>query len=254
MVGLPASMISQFDSAKERRQFSGMMHFRNWVEQFRSFLIWDPKILRNPDRGKHLELGASGEHLAALVGRLKDEKPDVFAKLVRRLRDLFPTLTNLSVSGRGWGWREIRLHEGNGHDVTFNSRQMSDGILRLLAITSLLYLDRIPSLITFEEPENGVHPQLVRNVVQILRELTQRKPPNRCQVFFTTHSPYVLDEFFDHPEQVYCMDRPKPLAGAKVTRLSDNRQLNIARDTFEKSLGEAWTTGLIGATAGVKNP
>lgn len=129
---------------------------------------------------------------------------------------------------------------------------MSDGVLRLLAITSFLYADTAPSVITLEEPENGVHPELIREVIQILRELTLRKPPNRCQVFFTTHSPYVLDEFFDHPEQVYCMDRPQPQAGARIIRLSDNKQLDLARDTFKKSLGEAWTTGVLGARAGVR--
>ena len=126
---------------------------------------------------------------------------------------------------------------------------MSDGILRLLAITSMLYLDRIPSVLTLEEPENGVHPQLVRDVVQILRELTQRRPPNRCQVFLTTHSPYVLDEFFDHPHEVYCIDRAVPGRGARILRLSENKQVDVAREAFAQSLGEAWTTGLIGAAA-----
>ena len=254
-LGLPASIMSQFDGPSDRKKFPEMLHFRGWIERFRSYLIWDPKVLRNPDRGKHTEFGPSGEHLATLIGRLKDERPDVFRRLVARLRRLFPTLSDISVSGRGWGWREIHLHEGRGGDgATFNSRQMSDGVLRLIAVTSLLYLDGIPPLITFEEPENGVHPQLVREAIQILRELTQRKPPNECQVFFTTHSPYVLDEFFDHPEQVYCLDRPQPLAGASLFRLSDKKEVAIARDTFEQSLGEAWTSGLIGATAGMKHP
>ena len=230
-----------------------MVHFRKWVEGFRSYLIWDPKVLRNPDRGKHEELGPSGEHLATIIGKMKDNRPRAFERLARRIRRLFPTVTDISVAGRGWGWRGLRLREANGRDAVFNSQQMSDGILRLLAITALLYMDRIPNVITLEEPENGIHPQLVREVVQILRELTQRNPPNNCQVFLTTHSPYILDEFFDHPEEVYCMDRPKPQAGAVVTRLSDNRQVNIARETFQRSLGEAWTTGLIGASAGVRN-
>jgi len=252
---LPASVMSQVEGSRDRRKYRELVHFREWVERFRSYLIWDPKTLRNPDRGKHTELGPSGEHLAALVGRLKDEKPDVFHRMVSRLRRLFPTLTDLSVSGRGWGWREIRLHEGQNQDaVTFNGRQMSDGVLRLLAITSLLHLDRIPSQVSFEEPENGVHPQLVREVIQILREITQRKPPNECQVFFSTHSPYVLDEFLDHPEQVYCFDRPRPLAGATVARLSDKKEVAVARKAFEHSLGEAWTSGLIGATAGMRYP
>ncbi len=251
-IGLPASAMSQMEGSQDRKKYPELLRFRHWIERFRYFLIWDPKVLRNPDRGKHDELGASGEHLASLVGRLRDEKPEAFQKLVKRLRRLFPTLTDISVSGRGWGWRGIRLTEGNGQSITFNSRQMSDGVLRLLAITSLLYIDNIPSVICLEEPENGVHPQLVREVVQILRELTQRKPPNRCQVFLTTHSPYILDEFFDHPEQVYCLDRSRPLEGASVLRLSDNRQLDLIREKFEHSLGEAWTLGLIGATAGVR--
>lgn len=251
-ISLPASLMSRLDAASDREKYPELLRFREWVEAFRSFLIWDPKVLRNPDRGQHDELGPSGEHLAVVLGRLKDKHPAAFGKLVRRVRRLFPTVTDISVSGKGWGWRTIKLHERKGTSggkVTFNSQQISDGVLRLLAVASMLYVDRVPSVLTFEEPENGVHPQLIREVVQILRELTQRKPPNQCQVFLTTHSPYVLDEFLDHPEQVYCMERPAPGAGAKVIRLSDNRQLDIARDTFSHSLGEAWASGLIGATA-----
>ena len=151
------------------------------------------------------------------------------------------------------GWRSFRLHESNCKEAVFNSQQMSDGVLRLLAVASLLYVDQVPSVVTFEEPENGVHPQLIREVVQILRDLTHRKPPNRCQIFLSTHSPYVLDEFWDYPEQVYCMERPQPQRGARVVRLSENKQLHLARETFEKSLGEAWVTGVIGATAGIRS-
>jgi len=251
-VSLPASVMSQMEAKGDRQKYPEMLRFREWIEGIRSYLIWDPKVLRKLDRGKRLELGSSGEHLAALIGEMKDKQPDAFKRLVRRIRWLFPTVTNISVSGQGWGWRELKLHEGNGEEVIFNSRQMSDGVLRLLAICMLLYLDRIPPVVTLEEPENGVHPQLVREVVQILREITQRKAPNQCQVFLTTHSPYVLDEFYDHPEEVYCVERPKPLAGATVTRLSENKQIRIVRDAFGKSLGEAWATGLLGATAGLR--
>jgi len=246
---LPASVMSTWDPHRDRQKHPQALRFRQWVERFRSYLIWDPKVLRNPDRGRYEEMGQSGEHLAAVLGRLKERSPASFTQLVTRLRRLFPTLSDITVSGRGWGRRTVRLHEGDGTEVVFNSQQMSDGVLRLLAVTSLLHLDRIPSVITFEEPENGVHPQLLREVVQTLRELTQRKAPNRCQVFLTTHSPYVLDEFFDHPEQVYCMERPHPQAGAKIIRLSENRQLNVVRESFRTSLGEAWFTGLLGAAS-----
>jgi predicted ATPase len=246
---LPASIIGGLDS---RSLHPEAIMFREWVENFRSFLIWDPKVLRNPDRGTHDEIGSSGEHLAVVLGRLRDKNSAGFTNLIQRLKRLFPTLTNISISGRGgWGWRSIKLHEGNGKEIIFNSAQMSDGVLRLLAIASLLYLDKIPSVLMLEEPENGIHPQIVREVIQILRELTQRKPPNECQVFFTTHSPYVLDEFFGHPKEVFCMDRRGPQAGATIIQLSQNKQINLVSETFDKSLGEAWTMGLFGATAGL---
>jgi len=252
IIGLPASVISRWDAQRDRGRFPEMLRFRAWVEGFRQYLIWDPKVLRYPARGKHEEIGPSGEHLAAVLGRLKDRNRPAYGRIVKRLKTLFPTLTDISVSGGGWGWRTIRLHEGDGKPVIFNSQQTSDGILRLLAVALLLYVDRIPSVVTFEEPENGVHPQLIREVVGVLREITQRKPPNRSQVFLTTHSPYVLDEFIEHPEQVYCMDRARPQEGATITRLSEVRQLKSARTAFKESLGEAWTAGLIGATAGLR--
>lgn len=252
-VGLPASILSRFDHRRDHDRYPELLRFRSWIESFRGFLLWDPKILRAPDRGKHDTLGPSGEHLAPLLARLRREKPEAYTKLVNRVKRLFPTVSDISVQGgRTWGWQTVRLHEANGQAVTFNSQQMSDGVLRLLAVTSLLYLDRIPAVITFEEPENGVHPQLIREVVQVLKELTLRKPPNQCQVFFTTHSPSVLDEFFDHPEQVFLVERGRPLEGATITRLSERPQLKIVREAFEHSLGEAWVSGLLGATAGVK--
>jgi predicted ATPase len=252
-VGLPASIMSRLEPRRDHDRHPELLRFRGWVESFRSFLLWDPKVLRMPDRGKHETLGPSGEHLAPLLAKLKRERPSEFARLVHRVKRLFPTVSDILVhGGRTWGWQTLRLQEADGQAVVFNSQQMSDGVLRLLAVTSLLYLDRIPSIITFEEPENGVHPQLIREVVQVLKELTLRKPPNQCQVFFTTHSPYVLDEFIDHPEQVFLVERGKPLEGATITRLSDRPQLRVIRDAFEHSLGEAWVSGLVGATAGAK--
>jgi predicted ATPase len=252
-VGLPASIMSRLESRRDHERHPELLRFREWVESFRGFLLWDPKVLRTPDRGRHETLGPSGEHLAPLLARLKREKPDAFLKLVNRVKRLFPTVSDISVQGgRTWGWQTLRLHEANGQAVVFNSQQMSDGVLRLLAVTSLLYLDRIPAVVTFEEPENGVHPQLIREVVQVLKELTLRKAPNQCQVFFTTHSPYVLDEFLDRPEQVFLVERGKPLEGANITRLSERPQLKIVRNAFEHSLGEAWVNGLLGATAGAK--
>lgn len=250
-IRVPASVISTFEPSVDRSKYPEHIRFREWVEGFRYFLIWDPKVLRMPDRNKHEELGPSGEHLAPLLALLRQRDPEKFDKLLSRVRRLFPHVSDISISGgKTWGWKTIRIHEReNGRDIAFNSQQTNDGVLRMLAVASLLYISKPPSLVMFEEPENGIHPQLLREVIQMLRELTLRKPPRNSQVFFTTHSPYVLDEFYDHPEEVFVMERPHPLAGATISQLTVASQIASVMESFPKSLGEAWFSGLIGGMA-----
>jgi len=222
-------------------------HFVNWIRRLRQFEVWDPRSLRSADRGKHFLLGSSGEHLAPVLANLKERKPQDFQKLIARVRRFFPHLIDISFSGKGWGWRAIRLHEKRGdREITLNPRQISDGMLRLLALTSFLYLDNIPTVLMFEEPENGMHPHVLREMVQLTKELTLRKSPNQVQVLLTTHSPYVLDEFYDHPECVWLVDVVHKPIGTQVARLSDKTQLEKVKGAFG-SLGEAWFANAIGA-------
>jgi len=251
----PASVMAFLREDSHREEYPHLCHFRDWIEGFRSFLFWDPKVLRQQSRGEQHELGPSGENLVGVLATLQREQPEAFHKLVRRVSALLPTASRISIAGgrQTWGWKELRLHEkAQGREASFRGTQISDGTLRLLALASLLYMDKPPSLITLEEPENGMHPQLLREVVGMLRELTLRKPPNQCQVFFATHSPYVLDEFIDSPECIYVMERAGPQAGTEVHRLSENSNLPRIKEAYEGSLGEAWYSGLIGGTAGAK--
>ena len=248
LLRMPASVMAFLES-EDAERFPELFEFREWVSRFRSFLLWDPKVLRRPEQGKREELGPSGEYLASLLAHLQEDKPEAFNALKRRICSLFPGVSDIVVRGGGrkWGWRRIELVErGDKGVVSFNSQQISDGVLRLLAVTSFLYADNVPSLLTFEEPENGVHPQLLREVVQILRELTQREAPYGCQVLFTSHSPYVLDEFIYHPEQVQVMQRARPQEGARIAKLSDREDIEIIRKQVETlALGEVWLSGLL---------
>jgi len=75
---------------------------------------------------------------------------------------------------------------------------VSDGTLRLLALTIPAYLKDLRGVFLIEEPENGIHPKRLKDVLSILRELITEQ--SHTQVLMTTHSPYVLDEF--KPEEV----------------------------------------------------
>lgn len=234
------------DEVRVIERFPELVAFREWVRGFRAFLALDPRTLRAPSRREHEELGTSGEYLACVIARMREQRPKQFSKMLRRVQRLLPWVQDISAHKGKWGWTELKMRE-NG--FVLNSKQMSDGLLRLIAVASFLYTDDTPTLLSFEEPENGVHPQLLRELVQVFRDLTNLKPPRRCQVVFTTHSPYVLDEFIDRPQEVYIMEKGPPDQGTRVVPLSERDDVDIARATFEHSLGEAWFSGVIGGTA-----
>jgi predicted ATPase len=248
----PASVMALLDPRTDAKRYPELFHFRDWVAGYRSFLIWDPKVLRRRDRPQRGEpapqLGPSGDRLASVLAALRAKRPEAYGKLVRRVRRLFPTVSDIEVQGgRGWGWRRIGLIEGEASNrVAFNSQQISDGVLRMLAVLTLLHAESAPSVLMLEEPENGVHPRLLRDVVGVLRDLSQRKAaPFGCQVIVTTHSAYLLDEFLEHPEQVQVMQRGRPHDGAGIYRLADRADLDLLKETFDRSLGEVWLSGLL---------
>ncbi len=241
---LPASVMSGLDDEADADKYPELLAFRDWIRGFRSYLLWDPDALRGVSRREQRSLGERGENLASVMQGIKAHSPKDFERILRTIRRLFPRVEDISIRGpKTWGWFDLVMTEG-GHIL--NSRQMSDGILRVLAVASFLYAEDPPTLLSMEEPENGVHPQLLRDLIGLLRELHDKQG---CQVFFTTHSPYALDEFVDTPEAVQIMSQGTLEQGAQIARLSEHKDIDLIREEYESSLGEAWFSGLIGGTA-----
>ena len=113
-------------------------------------------------------------------------------------------------------------------------------------LLTLAHLPEPPSIIGLEEPDRGIHPRLLRRLQDAIYRLSH---PESCgddrepvQVIATTHSPYFLDLFKDHPEEIVVANKD----GLDVTfeRVTDRPHFNeIIGDA---PLGEAWYTGILG--------
>jgi len=89
----------------------------------------------------------------------------------------------------------LRLHYRNGAVVP--SSGLSDGTLTILALTILSFLPSTPALLTYEEPENGVHPKGIEILLEALQTI------HGSQVFVSSHSPLVLAQC--QPSEIVCM-------------------------------------------------
>jgi len=97
---------------------------------------------------------------------------------------------------------------------------LSDGTLRLLALTLIAYLPQRDRIFLIEEPENGVHPRAIEAVFQSLTSVYEG------QVFLATHSPLITA--LAQPEQLLIFGQT-PNGATDVVRGPDHPALRAWR-------------------------
>jgi predicted ATPase len=220
------------------------------LQSIRAYLF-DHYAMAVPARsGDGAELASNGGNLAAVLATWQARHPAAFAALQAEFTRLMPEFAALEVRPRDGGLVELGAHlvaEG-GHFVAADS--LSQGTLYLLAILTLAFTPNPPAVVCIEEVDRGMHPRSFREVRDALYRLSYPKetgmdrPP--VQVITTTHSPYFLDQFREHPEEVVLAS--KHGAEATFERLSDRTDiLDLMKETH---LGDLWYSGILGGVPG----
>ena len=181
---------------------------------FRYIPFLNPVFLRQ--RTRETELGSQGENFASYLHQFSRSNKTGFEEVTRQLINFFPRLRSLRPTRSKFGWTEVQVTQEilGDKDVTFRAGQVNDGLLRLAAIATLPYADKSLRLVIIEEPENGMHPRLLDQTVQLLRSFSQ----HNLQVIVTTHSPVLLN-FLKPEETIVLCGNGK--SGPKSKRFSE---------------------------------
>jgi predicted ATPase len=156
------------------------------------------------DRFEKTTLTPSASNLAAVLNRLRDQtrtelRPDgVLSDIAADLAALIPSVCNIKVQSDDQ--RQYSFSIGFVGDMSFSSRVISDGTLRILALLTILNDPDRKGTLCFEEPENGVHEGRIPILIDILRNATDVDPnPDQAtfQVILNTHSPKVMAALHD---------------------------------------------------------
>ena len=127
----------------------------------------------------------AGQQLGGFLNTLKDADPERFKAVEKTFHLIVPSVTAIDVGVNDAGEVELKLVE-NGTPIP--AKLISDGTLRILGLVALGGYRLPPTLIAFEEPENGVHPRRIRLVAEMLRN---RAVGGNTQMIVTTHSPIL---------------------------------------------------------------
>jgi len=194
-----------------------------------------PHLMRDYVSEQDSTLRRTGDNLSAAVAAMRHDDRDQFNQLVEIVRELPENeIRGLDVGRGSFGEVMIALKERRGRaTAVIPARQMSDGMLRMLAIATALLsggrgldLDtRLdddgppPLCLVLEELENGLHPSQAARVLDLVRSASAER---RFQVVMTTHSPALLNALHgdDHPGVLVC-ERERTSGASIVRRLVD---------------------------------
>ncbi|MYC32933.1 MAG: AAA family ATPase [Chloroflexi bacterium] len=169
-------------------------------------------------------------NLPGVISRFPVERRNTLAKYLNRLYDGVVGIATPFINGKV----SVEIEESGGRRIP--AERLSDGTLRYLSLLTILLDPDPPPLIGIEEPELGLHPDIVFELAKLLVEASER-----TQLVVTTHSHTLVDALTDHPTSVVACGKhegqtwfKRVTPGVAEVWLNDN------------SLGQVWSMGGIG--------
>lgn len=219
-------------------QYPEITYLAETLPKIRLYREWSfgrytaPRLPQKADLPNDI-LEPDASNLGLVLNRLRRD-PVVKTRLLNALKALYDGIDDYDVQIEG-GTVQVFFHEGR-----FNvpATRLSDGTLRYLCLLAILCHPNPPPLVCIEEPELGLHPDVLPTLADLLKEASER-----CQLIVTTHSDVLVDAMTDQPEAVLVAEKQ---ATSTVLKRLDAEKL---RPWLEKyRLGQLWTRGEIGGT------
>lgn len=160
--------------------------------------------------------------------------PRAKTKIIESLRELYENFSDFTVHTEG-GTVQVFFTEG---DFSIPATRLSDGTLRYLCLSAILCDPTPPPLICIEEPELGLHPDILPDLAELLLDASKR-----TQLIVTTHSDILVDALTEFPESILVCEKQD---GQTIIKRLNRVEMSEWLDKYR--LGELWTRGELGGT------
>ena len=220
---------------EDEEKFPVSIWFRRLLLEGVQRLALNSAAMRRPSPpGSPRHFQPDGSNLPLVVNDLEERAPERLKEWIAHLRTALPDLEGVRTVERPEDrHRYLVLDYSTGLHAP--SWLVSDGTLRMLALTLLAYIPKLDGIYLIEEPENGIHPRAVETVLQSLSSVYG------AQVLLATHSPVILG--LAEPDQVLCFNRTDQ-GVTDIVLGSEHPRLRQWRG--ETDLGTLFASGVLG--------
>ncbi len=164
--------------------------------------------------------------------------PEAKSSIIEGMNDLYDRFIDYEVVINAGTTHLFLTERIKGKRQAIPVQRLSDGTLRYLCLLAILYNPTPPPVVCIEEPELGLHPDIVVRLAKHLQAASEH-----MQLIVTTHSDILVDALSDVPESIVVFDNDN--GSTQMNRL-DRDEMSAWLDDYR--LGQLWTSGQIGGT------
>ncbi|WP_027206770.1 AAA family ATPase [Butyrivibrio fibrisolvens] len=181
-----------------------LMLFMDNIDHIMSFELLTPDKMRLSSRGTSDSIEASGKNLPSFIKKLNQEQKNSFMRKIKWL--LEGSVVDIDAETKGQpGWTQIKIEEKyKEKSIRISSKEMSDGMLRLIAFVAISEIQSPNATYLLDEIENGINMEYIEKLIKLFSEMAER---TKSQIILTTHSTLFMD-YFD-PESFLLLSRGK---------------------------------------------
>ncbi len=230
-----ASILAQRQDPESFPEITRLATVYDRIRLYREWAFGRNTVFREPQKSdlRTDRLEEDFSNLGMFLNRLR-RQPKTKAALLAGLANLYEGLTDFDVSIEG-GTVQVYFTEG---DFSIPATRLSDGTVRYLCLLAILCDPEPPPLIGIEEPELGLHPDILPKVADLLMAASER-----TQLIVTTHSEILVDAFTERPGAVVVCEKHE---GQTTLRRPDPDALAVWLEKYR--LGRLWMDGQLGGT------
>lgn len=229
------SVLSQ---RKDPDQYPELTYLGNQFGNIRFYREWNPGRSTEPRKPQKPDLpddflSEDARNLGLVLNDLQ-HRPGARQVFLDQFKQFYANVDAITTRIHG-GTVQLFVHE-TGLREPIPATRLSDGTLRYLCLLAVLCHPEPPPLICIEEPELGLHPDILPTIAELLIDAVQR-----TQLIVTTHSDVLVSALSHVPQAVLVCERHDQ--GTELRRL-DAEQLEVWLEKY--TLGELWIKGEIG--------
>ncbi len=209
---------------------SKQSNYKQFIDEFSRIFIAKSQLLKLAFND-NIRLNISASNIEKVLKRiLLDESK---RKEIKEWLDLFiPGFENIEIVSSDLSGTDTLVMYEKGIKKPFTKDLLSDGTYNILALLTAVYQSDEPQFLCIEEPENGLHPKVIRELVHFFREACETKGH---YIWLNTHSQTLVSELT--PEEIILVNKKK---GETVIKQLKTQNLHGLR------MDEAWLTAALG--------